>query len=202
MRTFISADIPDESRSEVALFLARLRTMKIEKLRWVQPEAIHLTLKFLGEINQDRVGSVLSAMNESCDGASPFGLSTGGLGCFPNRRSLQVVWLGLEGDMEALGELQGKLDGELHQTADLPMENRPFRPHLTLARVRRGATEADRRQIWETIEATPPPEPITWHVSQLSLVHSTLLPQGPEYRTLGSAPLRGLSRSPLSPAAS
>ncbi len=191
MRTFIAADIPDEAREGLALFLSQLRTIGLEKLRWVQPEAMHLTLKFLGEIDQEKVGRVLAAMSESCNGASTFGLSTGGLGCFPNRRSPQVVWLGLEGDMEPLGVLQAKLDGELHNTAGLPLENRPFRPHLTLARVRRGASEAERRQIWEGIEATPPPEVITWQVPQLSLVHSTLLPQGPQYRTLGSAPLRG-----------
>ena len=191
MRTFISADIPDDAREGLASFLAQLRTIDLEKLRWVQPEAMHLTLKFLGEIDQDKVGPVLAAMKESCDGASPFALSTGGLGCFPNRRSPQVIWLGLEGDMEALGLLQAMLDGELLNTAGLPLEVRPFSPHLTLARVRRGASEAERRQIWERVEATPPPEPIAWQVSQLTLVHSTLLPQGPQYRTLGSAPLGG-----------
>ncbi len=191
MRTFISAGIPEEARERLASFLSHLRAMDLEKLRWVQPEAMHLTLKFLGEIDQDKVRPVLLAMKESCKGTSPLELSTGGLGCFPNRRSPQVVWLGLEGDMEALTELHAKLDGELHRTADLPLENRPFRPHLTLARVRRGATEAERRQIWESIESTPPPQTITWQVSQLSLVHSTLLPQGPQYRTLGSATLGG-----------
>ena len=191
MRTFISADIPDEAREGLALFLSQLRAMDLEKLRWVQPEAMHLTLKFLGEIDQDKVGPVLSAMADSCKGTSPLDLATGELGCFPNRRSPQVVWLGLEGDMEALTKLQAKLDGELHRTAGLPLENRPFRPHLTLARVRRGATEAERRQIWDTIESTPPPQTIIWQVSQLSLVHSTLLPQGPQYRTLESAMLGG-----------
>lgn len=190
MRTFIAADMPSAAREGLALFLAQLRSLEIDKLRWVQPEAVHLTLKFLGEIDQERVGPVLSAMKESCDGASTFGLSTGGLGCFPNHRSPQVVWLGLEGDTEALGLLQAKLDGELNSTVGLPLENRPFRPHLTLARVRRGASETERRQIWEAIEATPPPETIAWQVSQLTLVHSTLLPQGPQYRTLGSAPLQ------------
>ncbi len=191
MRTFIAADMSDEARDGLASFLSQLRAVELEKLRWVQPEAVHLTLKFLGEIEQERVGPVLSAVKESCVGASPFGLSTGGLGCFPNRRSPQVVWLGLEGDMEALSELQAKLDGELNSTAGLPLETRPFRPHLTLARVRRGASETDRRQIWEAVEASPPPEPIIWQVSRLSLVHSTLLPQGPQYRTLGSASLGG-----------
>ena len=191
MRTFIAADMPDEARERLASFLSQLRAMEIEKLRWVQPEAIHLTLKFLGEIDQERVGPVLSAMRESCAGACSFHLATGGLGCFPSRRSPQVVWLGLEGEVETLELLQSSLDEELHRTAGLSLEERPFRPHLTLARVRRGASESERRQIWENIEATPPPDTITWPVSQLSLVHSTLLPQGPQYRTLGSAPLAG-----------
>ena len=191
MRTFISADMPDEARESLAPFLFGLRAMEMEKLRWVQPEAIHLTLKFLGDIDQERVGPVLSAMRESCAGASHFRLATGGLGCFPNRRSPQVVWLGLEGEVGTLELLQTRLDEELHRTAGLPLEGRPFRPHLTLARVRRGASEAERQQIWERIEATPPLKTISWTVSHLSLVHSTLRPQGPEYRTLGSAPLSG-----------
>ena len=191
MRTFISADIPEAARQGLALFMAQLRDMEIEKLRWVQPEAVHLTLKFLGEIEQEKVGPVVAAMGKACQGESPFVLFTGGLGCFPNRRSPQVVWLGLEGDTEALGQFQARLDGELHRSAGLPLEGRPFRPHLTLARVRRGASETERRQIWEAMEAMPPPETMTWQVSQLSLIHSTLLPQGPQYRTLGSAPLGG-----------
>ena len=189
MRTFISADIPDQEREGLGLFLSRLRDMKLEWLRWVQPEAVHLTLKFLGEIDEDNIGPVLAAMGRACEGESPFRLSTGEMGCFPHRRSPQVVWLGLNGAMEALGRLQAKLDESVHRGARLPLETHSFRPHLTLARVRRGASETERRQIWERIEATPPPEPITWQVSQLSLIHSTLLPKGPQYRTLGLAAL-------------
>ena len=191
MRTFISADIPDEARESLASFLSHLRAMEMEKLRLVKPEAIHLTLKFLGEIDQEMAGPVLSAMRECCAGACSFHLATGGLGWFPNRRSPQVVWLGLEGEVETLELLQSRLDEELNRTAGLPLEGRPFRPHLTLARVRRGASETERQQIWERIEATPPLKTISWTVSHLSLVHSTLRPQGPEYRTLGSAPLAG-----------
>ena len=189
MRTFIAADIPDEARESLALALSQVQGMEMRELRWVQPQGIHLTLKFLGEIGEDSVGPVLEAMGRTCEGESTFPLSTGGLGCFPSRKSPQVVWLGLEGEMETLGQLQGKLDEEVHRGAGLPLETRPFRPHLTLGRVRRGVSETERRRIWEAIDSIPPLDKISWQVSQLSLVHSTLLPQGAHYRTLGTATL-------------
>jgi len=163
--------------------------MGLANLRWVQPQGIHLTLKFLGEIDQGLVSSVLSAVERSCQGSGPFELSLFELGCFPNSKTPKTIWAGLGTDLEALNLLQARLDQELHNTCNFKKETRPFKPHLTLARVRDGATNEDRRRVGEGIDAFPPPPRVNWSVSQINLIHSTLTPQGAKHRTLGSVTL-------------
>ena len=143
--------------------------MGLEDPRWVQPQGIHLTLKFLGEISEDMVDLVHKSVPKNLLSPDPFQLSIAGLGCFPSYKAPQVVWSGIEGDLESLNQLQVDLDQQLHRSCSFPMEKRPFKPHLTLARVRKGTSEQKRRLIGEIIRAFPPPPKVRWQVSHLTV---------------------------------
>ena len=189
MRTFIAVDIFQAAKDGLERTVSGLREMGLGDVRWVQLQGIHLTLKFLGEIDDAMVQPILAAAERSCHGTGSFELTLSGLGCFPNSKKPRVIWAGLEGDIEALIQLQARLDQELHLSCSFKREDRPFRPHLTLARVRDIASDKDRRSVGERIDAVPLPTDIRWTVSQINLIHSTLTPQGAKYRTLGSVML-------------
>ena len=100
-------------------------------VRWVDSEGIHLTLKFLGDIDPALVEDVLRAMEQAASGTLPFQVHLNGLGVFPNLRRPRVLWAGVGGDMDALGALQEKVEAAMEGLA-FPRERRAFSPHLTL----------------------------------------------------------------------
>ena len=82
-------------------------------MKWVDPYSIHLTLKFLGNVAVDRIDPITAAMEEAAQGVSPFPLEVEGLGVFPNLRRVQVVWVGVSGEVDKLAQLQQRLESNL-----------------------------------------------------------------------------------------
>lgn len=101
---------------------------------WVRPESIHLTLKFLGEIDDAKALKVSAELQKAAEGIGPFNLEVGGVGCFPNARAPKVVWAGIKESVE-LSKLQKKIDERL-SSIGFEAEKRPFTPHLTLCRIK------------------------------------------------------------------
>ena len=136
MRLFIAVNIPDEMRKEIWDTAAPLRELG-HAIRWVAPEALHLTLKFLGEVSANQEDSVRKALETAAAGAHPFALPLGGFGAFPNTRRATVIWVGCK-SASTLQILQRQIE---EQTSEIgfPSETRAFHPHLTLGRLRRGA---------------------------------------------------------------
>lgn len=135
MRLFIAISFPDVIRQGVWDAAGELRGAGFP-IRWVGPEAVHLTLKFLGEVAPPREPEVVAGIERAVDGARPFTVPLGGFGAFPSVERPRVVWLGLE-PVPPLELLQHRVERSMEEVG-FPLESRQFRPHITLGRVHKG----------------------------------------------------------------
>jgi 2'-5' RNA ligase len=103
-------------------------------IRWVAVQSIHLTLKFLGEVDPQIIAKLAESLTDATQSQASFGLRLRGLGCFPNPANPRVVWCGIDGEVERLSGLQQSVEAACASLGFAP-ENRPFHPHLTLGRV-------------------------------------------------------------------
>jgi len=142
MRLFVAVNLPDEVRAAIWQSTATMRSKEFP-IRWVSAESIHLTLKFLGDVDESLESQVIAALESAVLGARGFDLSLAGFGAFPNAHRPRVVWLGCE-TATALGLVQHRVEEEMNAIG-FPFEGRPFRPHLTLGRARREARTTDWR---------------------------------------------------------
>ena len=146
-RTFVAVDLPEAVARVVGGVAQSLREARIEGLRPVRPEGVHLTLKFLGDVPNNRLDEVARAVSEAVASHRPFDISTGGFGAFPNTRRPLVLWAGIEGDAGPLMRLQADVDAALGALG-FATETRPFHPHLTLARLGRGMSAGRDASPW------------------------------------------------------
>jgi 2'-5' RNA ligase len=188
MRLFVSLPIPDEIRAILRAAQEALTTaLAGSELRLQGLERSHLTLAFLGEVPQSSVAGVRFAVDAAARSSRSFTLATGRYGAFPGPRRPSVLWLGVVGEVDELMRLQDRLVRRLEQQGRRAPENE-FRPHLTLARVRRLGPE-QRRALAGLLADTPPVPPASWQVTSLQLMHSRLLPRGASHELLHEAPL-------------
>ncbi len=187
LRLFVACALPDEMRRALGRIQDDLRSaLGGGRLRWVRPEAIHVTLKFLGEVEESRVDEITSALRSAVE---PFELrlsASGGLGGFGGAR-LRVVWVGLEGDVEGLASLAGRVETALAPLG-FPSERRPFAAHLTLARVPDQVPSAERRQLASLVERYRSPPLPSMVLTEVHLMRSILGPGGAVYHRLASFP--------------
>ena len=149
VRSFIAIELPQGLKQALGELMGRLQETEPWPVKWIAPEAVHLTLKFLGNIAPGRVGEIIKAVEMAAAGVPPFRLRFGGLGVFPNIRRCQVAWAGLEGDLDALDSLQQSIENQLSRLG-FARENRAFTPHLTVARVRDRALSEERQRLGES----------------------------------------------------
>jgi RNA 2',3'-cyclic 3'-phosphodiesterase len=184
MRLFVAADLPAELRARLAALQHDLRGLRSD-VRWVRPERIHLTFVFLGEVAADRLAPIRGALEAAAGEApAPFRLRAAGVGAFPDRGSLRVVWVGIEGDGAAAARLRNVLGMQLARCGHVA-EEREFRPHLTLGRVRQERGREDRAFL-ERHRSTDLGE---FPVDAVILFESRLGPQGAQYTALARFPL-------------
>jgi len=192
IRSFIAVELPEEVRSGLLQLQAALRSAGHTFVKWVTPEGIHLTLKFLGNISPQKVAEITRVMEEASQAVSFFRLNVGGLGAFPNLRRPRVLWLGVGGEVDKLVVLQQRIDEGLVPLG-FAREIRPFTPHLTLARLRQGASPRDQQGFGELVVKTPWEVNYEINVNCVSLMRSQLLPGGAVYSRLAEVRLKGLS---------
>jgi 2'-5' RNA ligase len=192
LRLFVAFELPGAVLEALVQLQAQLQRQRASGLRWVRPEGIHLTLKFLGEVPQEQVPAIADALVAAVSSLPTVTLRLGSLGTFGDRRGPRVVWIGVNGETTRLLTVQAAVERSLTPLGFRP-ENRPFSPHLTLARVQDNIPESDRRRIAAIISAAtvPPAPPMT--LSEVSLIQSTLGPGGAVYTRLAVAPLGGSS---------
>ena len=186
VRAFIAVPIPRQAEEALGATMEALRREGARAVRWVGPEGIHLTFKFLGEVDPDRIETILDAMSRASEGTGSVQLALSELGAFPSRANPRVLWVGLKGDLNRLRELHRRVDDEVHDAIGLQLEARDFAPHLTLGRVRENASSQERRGVGTAMEGTGIDEEVEWEATEIKLIRSTLTGEGAIYDVLGS----------------
>ena len=156
-------------------------------VRWVRPESIHLMLKFFGDIRDGEVENISTVAGRAAADVGPFELAIGGAGVFPDMKRPRVIWLGMNGDTERLTIFQNGLERALREIG-FPGEERPFRPHLTLGRIRRPEGLGG---LAEALKQAETDADTRFTASGLGLFKSELTPQGAIYTRLAVYPFAG-----------
>ena len=172
-RLFIAVELTPAARRYAAEALRIFQEGLPFGVRWVRPEGIHLTLKFLGNVPKDAIPTIESGMRQAAEGICPFTVRVQGAGCFPSSRRPRVLWLGLQGELEPLIAVQSRLEDSL-EALGLDRDARTFRPHLTLGRVSGGLSGGWAERVTETLQAVESMGPCDLPVDGLSLMESVL----------------------------
>ena len=188
MRAFVAIELSDAAKRALTALIQSLRGRRIDGLRLVRPEGMHLTLKFMGNIDASRVPRIANALAAASARHTPFHLNLAGPGFFPNADRARVLWIGVDGDLRPLRQLQRDVDETL-ATLGFAAEKRPFNPHLTIARMRDSAARADRRNTADALAAYPLPHGIVISANAVSLMQSELRLGGAVYTRIAHAPL-------------
>ena len=183
IRSFVAIELSEEAKEGLARLRKELERDDHKFVKWVAPGGIHLTLKFLGNIPFKQVTAITEAMKRATQGISPFCLEISGVGVFPNPKQVRVFWVGVSGEMDKLSMLQQNIDSALAGLG-FAKEERPFMPHLTLARVREGASPLERRSFGELVGSTVFEDKYHIKVEAVSLIRSQLRPGGAIYTGL------------------
>ena len=191
IRAFLAVDLPHSVRETLAGLADELREARIRGLRPVNPDGIHLTLKFLGDIPAAQAETIANATSNAVEGHRPFSVELAALGVFPNERRPRVMWVGVEGDLKSLADLHHDIDDAMAGLG-FEKERRLFSPHLTVGRIREATSPADRSQALETLLGSRTYEPGRQiPVIEVSVIRSILRPEGARYERLAVMPLGG-----------
>jgi len=194
MRVFVAIDVGDTVRREVTRVVTTL-TGKIEaaktppKVVWVKPDALHVTLRFLGDVEPAEVERLQSVLFAPIP-IAPFELSWRGVGTFPNNRQPRALWLGVIDGAAALARVEAEVAQRLAGGTAVELEDRAFLPHLTLGRVKMAGAGIDWPKILQSVEV----KGARSMVSRVTLYRSELSHRGPHYTELVSAPLIGTTK--------
>ena len=185
MRLFLAINFPPAVRREIASATAPLRECASE-LGWIAEDRLHLTLKFLGEQAEDRVDALAAALATTAVKHRELVMNLGGIGAFPNFRRARVVWMGVSPDPRL--ELLHHDIEVAYEAIGCELEGKPFRPHLTVARVREPLPTERMRELWRAAKRID--YTTEFIVQSVDLMQSDLSSGGPRYTTVLSAPLR------------
>lgn len=184
IRSFVGLELNEEVRRNIIDLMTELRRTKAP-VKWVEPENLHLTLKFLGDVPEDLLDAVKATLHSVAQGTPEFSFRVEGTGGFPNLRRPRVLWVGVVPET-SLMRLQESVETAL-KALGFPREDRPFHPHITLGRVKRPVTITELLRLLGEYRATAfGVVPATY----LTLFRSDLSPQGPTYTPLGRFPFR------------
>lgn len=184
---FYAVEIPGEFRTRFAELAAGLReAAPTVKASWERPEKIHITVKFVGEVEASRVGGLSEAAGRVASQAEPFDLTIGGTGAFHTQGNPRVLWVGVEDESGGLARVQKRLEDEC-SALGFPRETRPFHPHLTIARLR---APAGAKKLGALHRSTAF-ESASFRVGELVLMRSELGPGGSKYTAVSRHAFEG-----------
>jgi RNA 2',3'-cyclic 3'-phosphodiesterase len=184
LRAFIAIELPENIQAALHAVQEQLKTYKF-KTTWTRTENIHLTLKFLGDIRQEKVDPIIGVIEEAAKDCRSMTLRSQAIGFFPGIKYPRVLWTGISGQTEILAKLQGKIDLGL-TTLGFPKEKKPFTGHLTLGRIKGGGRPELFIEIMKTFQNMTTEMFI---VDSVNLYQSNLMPSGPMYTKLFSISL-------------
>jgi len=186
LRLFVAVELPAAAREALARTAGAMRAAGIgDGLRWVRPEGIHITLKFLGGVEEPRLSGIAASLTDAARVVAPFALQPRGIGSFGGWRGLRVVWVGVGGETKALAALAGRVEDALAPLG-FERERRRFAAHLTLARVREDASPDERERLHDALARFEPAAYEAFRVERFSLMRSTLQRGGAVYEALAS----------------
>jgi 2'-5' RNA ligase len=188
IRSFIAVELPPELKQALASLQTKLKPDN-PTVKWVNPANIHLTLKFLGDVDVAITSKITAALEEAVKGTPPFDIEASKLGVFPNMNRIQIIWVGLYGDLPKLSQLQKRIEESL-EPLGFPPEGRPFTPHLTLARVRDFARPEDRQKLGQLISNASFEGKYTIPVNAVYLMKSQLTREGAIYTKISAITLK------------
>ena len=190
IRAFIAIDLPDSVKSALIQIQDELKQYERSPVKWVDPESIHLTLKFLGNIDVEVAPQITESIAIAAENMYTFQLGLGELGVFPGLRAPRVIWVGIAGEIATLSTLQKNIE---HYVAPLgfPAEKRSFSQHLTLGRVRENASPDERRHLGEVVSSIKVNLRPFFTADSVSLIRSILTRQGAIYNQISSVKLQG-----------
>ncbi len=180
LRTFIAIAVP-RTVNEVQGMLKTTIDKRDKAIKWVKPNSIHLTLKFIGPTQPDMVPIISERLQKLVLDFQPLELRITGTGCFPDPRRPRVLWLGMEGDTDGLKSVAKAVHGSLVDLG-FPDESKKFVPHITLARIRYPQKKTPDIDSFLSSEYNN----ITMRTDRIHLLSSELLPSGAVYSNLGT----------------
>jgi 2'-5' RNA ligase len=189
IRSFIAVELPLELKQALSRLQAKMKSAAGAPVRWVQPDNIHLTLKFLGDIDTEVTGRITAALEDAARSTHTFDIGVSGLGAFPDLKRVRIVWVGLTGELAKLEQFQKRIEAGLAPLG-FPPENRPFTPHLTIGRVRDYARPDDRLALGELIGGMRLDKEYKIGVNAVHLIKSQLTREGPIYSKISTVALK------------
>ncbi len=190
IRSFIAIELPAAVKQELTTLEDILKKRCPQVVRWVDPQNIHVTLKFLGDVDSDRVDEINMAIDEATQGMSPFHLELKDLGVFPNLNKVNIIWVDAKGDLDKLTYLQKQIESNMEQLG-FTREDRDFTPHLTIGRVRDYASPDDRKKIGQILSQTAFASAQVITVGSVNLMKSQLTNTGAIYTRLYASMFKG-----------
>ena len=186
IRSFLAIELPKPILKKIEEVQGDLRSTHAD-VRWVNPEKIHLTLKFFGNIEESRIEPIFKSIEEPIRNTLPFSLKVRGVGAFPHLKNPRVIWMGLVDGREVLISFQKQIETQLEKIGFQP-EDRPFHPHLTLGRMK---SSRGKEELVGRMEKHKEEEFGDFQVERVVLFKSDLRPTGPIYTPLGDMKLGG-----------
>ena len=173
MRAFIATMVPEGIRKKITDFINKEKR-KEQPIKWVNFENLHITLKFLGEISEEKKNEIITVLTETAKKFTPFQVGLEGIGCFPSSKNPRVLWIGVATGNEQLCNIANELEENLSQLG-VKKEKR-FHAHLTIGRIKKFC------KVDDVLEKNIMFEPFTVH--SITLFKSTLKPKGPIYEAI------------------
>ncbi len=180
IRTFIAIELSEDLKSRIGDYIAELQQL-IGVVKWVKPANLHFTLKFLGNVEEGLIPEVIREVEKAAESRPSFSVALEGFGAFPGLRNPRVFWIGVKEGKRELADSAAYIEHGMEKLG-FTREKRRFSPHLTVGRVKRGVRMSGK------IEA-PHFGPSTFQVQSITVMKSTLTPDGPIYDPLGVIPL-------------
>jgi RNA 2',3'-cyclic 3'-phosphodiesterase len=186
IRAFVAVPIPESTMIRIFDIQERLKSYRLP-VRWVKPENVHLTLKFCGEISLSTINDIAKVLEETVQEHSPLMFFLKGLGVFPNIKKPRILWIGISGDIKPLSEIQANLETNLEKKG-FAKENRPFKSHLTLGRIK---GNIDPENLFDILRSFSDFTSEPFEAKELVLYKSELNPSGALYTKLETVYLDG-----------
>jgi len=188
MRTFIAIELPKEIKDSLAKLQNQLNESGAD-VKWVEPQNLHLTLKFLGERDEKKVKQIAQVIEKIAQGKGSFQARIASLGAFPGIKSPRVIWVGInQGDSETK-EIAKELEEEIAKTG-IPKEDRPFSSHITIGRIRSSLNRERLVQGLQELADDLAGKNLEFCIAKFTLFKSILTPKGPIYERLKDVNLK------------